>query len=108
MLVGVAAVVGHNWSIFTDFRGGRGEATTIGIFLTVLTKPTLLAVPLALITLFRTKNVVSASAVLFILVIALTWGLGFSGHHLAYSIILPTLVGLTHYARTRQKIISIT
>lgn len=29
----VAAVVGHMWSIFFRFRGGRGGATTAGIFL---------------------------------------------------------------------------
>jgi len=29
----VAAVVGHMWSIFFRFRGGRGGATTAGVFL---------------------------------------------------------------------------
>ncbi len=29
----VAAVVGHMWSIFFHFRGGRGGATTAGVFL---------------------------------------------------------------------------
>ncbi len=29
----VAAVVGHMWSVFFRFRGGRGGATTAGIFL---------------------------------------------------------------------------
>ncbi len=30
-VVGVALVVGHNWSIFLKFTGGRGVATTIGV-----------------------------------------------------------------------------
>lgn len=29
---GLAAVVGHNWSVWLNFQGGRGGATTIGIF----------------------------------------------------------------------------
>ncbi len=31
--VGVAAVVGHNWSVFLRFSGGRGLLTTMGIVL---------------------------------------------------------------------------
>ncbi len=38
----VAAVVGHMWSVFFHFRGGRGGATSAGILL--LADPRLLAV----------------------------------------------------------------
>jgi glycerol-3-phosphate acyltransferase PlsY len=30
-LAGIAAVAGHNWSIFLKFRGGAGTVTTVGI-----------------------------------------------------------------------------
>ena len=30
---GLAAVVGHNWSVWLSFQGGRGGATTVGAFL---------------------------------------------------------------------------
>jgi len=33
ILVGAAAIVGHNWSVFLRFEGGRGLATTIGLVL---------------------------------------------------------------------------
>jgi glycerol-3-phosphate acyltransferase PlsY len=33
LMVGAAAVVGHNWSIFCRFGGGRGIATAIGVVL---------------------------------------------------------------------------
>jgi len=32
-LLGLAAVVGHNWTIFLGFRGGKGVATTLGVLL---------------------------------------------------------------------------
>ena len=32
LLAGLAAVIGHNWPLFFTFRGGRGIATTIGVF----------------------------------------------------------------------------
>ncbi len=31
ILVGSAAIIGHNWSVFSRFSGGRGVATTCGI-----------------------------------------------------------------------------
>ena len=31
MVVGLAAVIGHNWPIFLRFHGGRGAATSLGI-----------------------------------------------------------------------------
>lgn len=31
-LVGVAAVLGHDFSIFLKFRGGKGGASTVGVF----------------------------------------------------------------------------
>jgi len=30
-LAGIAAVVGHNWSVFLRFKGGAGTATTVGV-----------------------------------------------------------------------------
>ncbi|MGI2336194.1 MAG: glycerol-3-phosphate acyltransferase [Dehalogenimonas sp.] len=32
-MVGLAAVVGHNWPIFLGFRGGRGILTSLGVIL---------------------------------------------------------------------------
>lgn len=29
---GIAAICGHNWTIFLKFKGGRGVATSIGVF----------------------------------------------------------------------------
>lgn len=31
LVVGAAAIVGHNWSVFFRFGGGRGVATTMGV-----------------------------------------------------------------------------
>jgi glycerol-3-phosphate acyltransferase PlsY len=36
--VGLAAVVGHNWSVFLRFTGGKGVATTLGVII-VLSLP---------------------------------------------------------------------
>ena len=36
MTAGLAAVVGHNWPFYLQFRGGRGAATTLGVFMGLL------------------------------------------------------------------------
>ena len=33
LAVGLAAIIGHNWSVFLRFSGGRGVGTTIGVIL---------------------------------------------------------------------------
>jgi glycerol-3-phosphate acyltransferase PlsY len=33
LVVGLAAVVGHNWPVFLRFHGGRGVATSLGIII---------------------------------------------------------------------------
>ena len=102
LLTGVAIVIGHNWPVFLGFRGGRGEATTIGVLLTLITQPMLIMAGPALATLAIKKNVTLASAVLFIPLPLVCWWLGVPGVLIAYSIALPCLVGFTHFLRTRQ------
>lgn len=33
VLLGVAAVVGHNWTVFLQFKGGKGIATSLGVLI---------------------------------------------------------------------------
>lgn len=35
IVVGLAAVIGHNWPVFLRFHGGRGAATTLGIVIII-------------------------------------------------------------------------
>lgn len=49
--VGVATVVGHNWSVFLRFSGGRGLLTTLGVVLILLPWGVALFLAIALIGL---------------------------------------------------------
>jgi glycerol-3-phosphate acyltransferase PlsY len=102
LLTGTAAVVGHNWPVFLGFRGGRGEATTIGVLLTTITQPMLILAAPTMLTLFIFRNVILASAVLFVPLPLVCWWLGVPGMLTAYGVALPCLVGFTHFLRTRQ------
>ena len=102
LTVGVATVVGHNWPVFLGFRGGRGESTTIGVLLTVITQPTLIVAGPALAVLSIKKNVTLASVFLFVPLPLVCWLMGFPGTLITYSMGLPCLVGFTHFLRTRR------
>ena len=104
LIAGVAAVIGHNWPVFLGFRGGRGEATTIGVLLTLITQPMLILAGPALATLVIKKNVIAASCVLFIPLPLVCWWLGIPGLLVAYGIALPCLLGFTHFIRTKQTV----
>lgn len=105
LLAGTAAVIGHNWPIFLGFRGGRGECTTIGVLLTLITQPMLIAGSAAATVLLRTKSVIKASVVLFVPLPFICLWLGASGLLVSYSIGLPCLVGFTHFIRTRKELV---
>jgi glycerol-3-phosphate acyltransferase PlsY len=64
-VAGLAVIVGHNWPIFFGFRGGKGIATTIGVFLVLLPLPALLAGIVALIVVAVTRFV-SLGAISFV------------------------------------------
>jgi glycerol-3-phosphate acyltransferase PlsY len=103
LLVGIAAVIGHNWPIFLGFHGGRGECTTIGIFSVLVTLPMLIAGILAIFVLLMTRNVIKTSIVLFTALPLLCWWFAFPSLVIAYCIFLPSLVGFTHYIRTKKR-----
>jgi glycerol-3-phosphate acyltransferase PlsY len=101
LLTGVAAVIGHNWPVFLGFRGGRGEATTIGVLLVIITQPMLIMAIPAIAAHFILRDTTKAGAVLFVPLPLICWLVGLSGALIAYSIALPCLVGITHFLRTR-------
>jgi len=99
---GAAAVIGHNWPVFLRFRGGRGESTTIGVLLALLTLPMLIIAGPAIAAHFILRDTTKAAPFIFVPLPLVCWWLGASGVLIAYSIGLPSLVGFTHFLRTRR------
>lgn len=67
-VAGIAAIVGHNWPVFFGFRGGKGIATTIGVYLVLLFLPVLFAGIIAILLILVTRYVSLGALVLVILV----------------------------------------
>ncbi|MEE8620085.1 MAG: glycerol-3-phosphate acyltransferase [Dehalococcoidia bacterium] len=53
---GFAALVGHNFPVFARFRGGRGSATIIGIFLVLAPGAMLITLVVVAIPFFTTRK----------------------------------------------------
>lgn len=60
---GLAAVIGHNWSIFISFTGGRGVATTGGGLLALSPVAVAVLLPAMLFVIWRWRYVSAASLV---------------------------------------------
>ncbi len=95
-----AALFGHCCSLFLDFKGGKGVATSIGIFIPLAFWPLLLSV-LTLVTVLKTTGYMSLGSLC--LVASLPVFLLFSGHFGLIPLALVTMVVV--FWRHRENII---
>ena len=63
IIIGLAALAGHMWTIFLGFKGGKGVATSAGIFFALIPIPTAAAFVLFWIVFTLTKRTVSISSI---------------------------------------------
>ncbi|HTL48474.1 MAG TPA: glycerol-3-phosphate 1-O-acyltransferase PlsY [Verrucomicrobiae bacterium] len=75
VMLGVAAILGHSFSLWLGFKGGKGVATSLGVFIGVCPVPALLAFSLWIL-IFSISRIISvaslAAAVVFPIAVALT------------------------------------
>ncbi|MFA7290578.1 MAG: glycerol-3-phosphate 1-O-acyltransferase PlsY [Melioribacteraceae bacterium] len=103
---GIAAVVGHIWTVFAGFKGGKGIATALGFLITIITVDMLLALAVFFVVVYLSKyislgSISAAISVPLILVIRENlFHAEISGYHtiLPFSIITVLLVIYTHRA----------
>jgi len=63
LLLGIAAVIGHIFPIWANFKGGKGVATLFGIVLAIHPLPTLISIGIFFISLISTKYVSLSSMI---------------------------------------------
>ena len=62
IMIGIFAIVGHSFSIFMKFKGGKAVATTVGVF-TVLVPKGLLLAAVVFFVIFALTRYVSVSSI---------------------------------------------
>jgi len=91
IVCGSLAIIGHMWTIFLRFRGGKGVATSAGVFGAMLPAPTLMAVLFFVAGVAITKHI-SAGSILAAIVLPVA-SFTMSGYPPSFSIMV-TIVSL--------------
>jgi acyl phosphate:glycerol-3-phosphate acyltransferase len=95
-LVALAAVVGHMYPLFADFHGGKGVATTLGVFIPLLPGPLLIAfvVFAACVAFRRQVSLGSLAAAASFPIAALIWGS--PAAYVLYALVAAALIWHRH------------
>ena len=100
-VAGFAAIVGHNWSVFIGFTGGRGVATSAGALGAMSLWTVLVLVPIVVGIIWRTRYVSLGSitgALLAPVMTAVFWALGTASvPAIAYALGSGLLVTAAHF-----------
>jgi glycerol-3-phosphate acyltransferase PlsY len=79
LITGIAAILGHTYSLFLNFKGGKGVATAFGVMLVLLPIPTLITLGIFTIVFIMTGFVSLSSiiAAISLPILALIFNLKF-------------------------------
>lgn len=102
ILGGLLAIVGHIWTIFAGFRGGKGIGPALGVFIALTPIPALIALFVWIISMLFSR-IVSLSSLLAALALAIsswilhkTGALNINTSLVWFSTFVAVLVFLTH------------
>lgn len=90
LICGFVAICGHMWTIYLKFRGGKGVATSAGVFGALLPIPTLIAFASFALVVWKTGRISPGSILAAVVLPATSYFIG--GAPLSYSLVC-TVVG---------------
>jgi len=100
VLAGIIVMVGHNWSVYINFRGGKGVAAYFGSWLAMSPAAALFGGIIIILTASLTRYVSMGSILgslgVLILMIILTLFSGFPPIYLVYSVIAVVIIVYQH------------
>nr|WP_300005745.1 glycerol-3-phosphate 1-O-acyltransferase PlsY [Tissierella sp.] len=74
LIAGLFVVIGHNWPIFINFKGGKGVATSIGVLFSLLGTVVLIPLFITFIIILTTKYV-SLGSISFLVLVPIIYGI---------------------------------
>ncbi len=100
VLAGLGAVIGHNWSVFLGFRGGRGVATYFGALAAMVPLAAILGLEILILSAFSTRFVslgsIAGVVVSYAIIVPLTLLNGLAIEYLLYSILGVVIIVAMH------------
>ena len=103
-VVGLAAVVGHNWPVWLRFRGGQGLATTLGVLLPLVPIEFTISFAIIVLVVFLTSNMRLGASIGLALLPLIIWLFGGELSLIVYSIALPLFCSLKMIPRLRKDV----
>lgn len=99
---GFSALLGHNFPVFAGFRGGKGSATILGIFLILAPKEIGIVLGIMAIPFSITRNFAFSITVGFIFLPLVIWLFVGSMMLTLYSLAIIIFIGLRSVPNARQ------
>ncbi|MDC0976632.1 glycerol-3-phosphate 1-O-acyltransferase PlsY [bacterium] len=100
----VAAVLGHSFSVFLKFRGGKGVATAGGGMFVMMFEPSLIAIVTWVAVFYSTRYVSLASIAAAVVIMIAPWLMGFGLSLKMVATVLGLLVVIRHQANIKRLI----
>lgn len=97
IIAGIAAVVGHIWTIFAGFKGGKGIATALGMLMMIVTIDMLVAIGIFFVVVLVSRYV-SLGSILGAISVPLTLFVRETIFHVdipSYATLLPFVTAVT-------------
>lgn len=104
ILGGIVAIIGHNWSIFLKFTGGKGVATGLGVIAMLMPQVTIIVFITWSVIVYFTKYVSLASIVAATMVPICSYFFNEPLEYICFSILAAVFVVYRHKSNVQRLI----
>lgn len=96
VITALGALLGHNYSLFLGFKGGKGVATALGLLIFMMPKVALASFGIWLVCVLLTRYVSLGSIMAAVFTPPLAWYLGYPSAYVIFSVVAAFFVVLRH------------
>ena len=96
VVTALGALLGHNYSLFLGFKGGKGVATALGLLIFMMPKVAVASFGIWLLCVLLTRYVSLGSIMAAIFTPPLAWYLGYPSAYVIFSVVAAFFVVLRH------------
>ena len=96
VVTALGALLGHNYSLFLGFKGGKGVATALGLLIFMMPQVAVASFGIWLVCVLLTRYVSLGSIMAAIFTPPLAWYLGYPSAYVIFSVVAAFFVVLRH------------
>ena len=102
VMAGILAVLGHSYSLFLGFKGGKGVATGLGVIAILMPQVTAVVFLVWLAIVYATRYVSLGSCIAAALVPVLAWLWALPREYLAFGLLAAVLIIIRHRSNIQR------